>query len=216
MPNSFFHHRRPGVTFVEVLLFVAILSMVAGLVMPLLFNATENRLLQETIGIVEGNGVQILQKIGQEVRQAERILDPAPNITKSVLLLQTASGTTNPTMFGVSSGILLMVHRNEKQTISSSQVAVEDFHIRNTSASDSRQSVYVTFKLIRTIRLSAPHFYTKNFEALITLYPTDILRGGECNDIAPACEGLGIYAWRVCDSPACSSCPTQRISVVCQ
>ncbi|TSC59101.1 MAG: Uncharacterized protein Greene041619_123 [Candidatus Peregrinibacteria bacterium Greene0416_19] len=197
---------RPGVTFIELLLFIAILAMSSVMMLPLLFSGTENRLLQETISLVEHNGTQILQTLGQQVRHAERVIDPSLGGAKTVLALQTSSGATSPTIFGVSSGSFMMIQHTARQVISSPQVAVENFRVTNTSQSGSRQSVKVSFRISRSIRLAATRSYVQDFEALYTLYPRDRPTGGACGTGAcglPGCSDSTHYAWQVCEAGAC-------------
>ncbi len=204
-------NNRPGITLVELIIYLAILILVIGMILPILFSATENRMLQQTIAVVEENGAQIMQNIQLRVRDSERIVSPALGQTGSVLTLQTGSGLTNPTIIGTYSGGLIIVRQTVKQTISSSQVAIQDFIIRNTSTSASRQSVMVSFRVSRTIRLQQPHSYGKKFEGVIDLLPDDTTTGNACACGAPQCPGDGTYAWEVCSGTSCllASTPLQ-------
>ncbi len=199
---------RPGLTLIELLLFVAIFAVVAMSTIPLFFASTEDRLLQQTVSIVEQNGTQILQTIGASVRQSERVILPARQGTGTLLHLQTGSGTSNPTIIGVSSGALIMVQHTDRQVISSTQVAVSNFSVRNTSTSDSRPSIYVRFTLSRTIRLQAPRSYVKTFEGVFTLPPTDLPVGNACGCALPGCGDSQTYVWQVCEAGTCLTAST--------
>lgn len=187
----------------ELLIFLAILSLVIGMILPILFASTENRLLQQTISTVEQNGAQAMQNVGLRVRQAERILSPAMGQTGSVLALQMGSGTVSPTLIGISSGSLIIVQRATRQVISSTQVAVTDFQVRNTSVSADRQSVMITVKVSRSIRLQNPHSYGRVFVGGFNLLPDDVLVGNPCNCGLPECASANSYQWEVCDYPSC-------------
>ena len=200
---------RKGMTLVELLIFLAILGVLASTLLPLLFSTTEDRLLQQTASIVEQNGQQILQTLGYHVRHAEKILDPSMGSTGSVLAVQTGSGTTDPTIFGVSTGVLLLVRSTVKEAVSSTQVAVENFQVYNASPSATRHSVRVRFTLTRTIRLQAPRTYRRRFEAVFTLQPDDIMDGNPCGCAAPGCGVGGVYAWQVCQAGSCFTAQTQ-------
>ncbi len=202
---------RKGMTLVELLIFLAILGVLASTLLPLLFSTTEDRLLQQTASIVEQNGQQILQTIGYHVRHAEKILDPSLGSTGSVLAVQTGSGVTDPTIFGVSTGVLLLVRSTVKEAVSSTQVSVGNFEVYNTSLSASRQSVRVRFSLTRTIRLQAPRTYTRRFEAVFVLQPDDILDGNPCGCAVPGCGAGGVYAWQVCQAGSCLTAETQMV-----
>ncbi|MEK7218379.1 MAG: hypothetical protein AAB728_02845 [Patescibacteria group bacterium] len=200
---------RPGVTLIELLIFVAVFAVVGFTVLPLLFSATENRLLQQTISLVEQNGLQALQQIGR-LGVAEKILDPSPQEEGIVLTLQTGSGATNPTIIGALSGSLVVIRRATKQIITSPQVAVDEFRVWNTSASAQQQSFRVSFRVSRAIRLQTPHVYNRTFEGTFTLPPGDEPQGGTCGGAAcsvPSCVGT-TYAWKVCQDFLCSDAQT--------
>lgn len=199
---------RKGTTLIELLIFIAILAIVSVAVLPLLFAATEDRLLQQTISLVEQNGAQLLQTIGNEARHAERVISPALGATGSILTLQTSSGSTSPTIVGFATGALVLVRRTAKQTLSSTQVAIGDFSVRNTSTSVSRQSVMVSFTVSRTIRLQAPRTFSRTFEALFTLYPDDRPHAEACTCAVPGCAGNGTYVWQVCEMGSCLTAQT--------
>lgn len=199
---------RAGTTMIELIIFMAIIGMVIGAALPLLFSATENRLLQQTISIVEQNGTQVMQNAGIHIRHAERIMSPAMGQTGSVLALQTGSGVTHPTIVGLLSGSIIIVQRSTQETVSSPQVAVQNFIVRNTSVSDAHPSVTISFRVSRTIRLQMPHSYAQDFEATFSLLPDDIEDGG-CECMPPSCLGNNIYAWQVCEDLNCLSASTQ-------
>lgn len=199
---------RPATTFIELLIFMAILGMVIAITLPLLFSATENRLLQTTISIVEQNGAQILGNVSQRIRAGEKIISPAAGQTGSVLVLQTASGATDPTIIGVSSGGIIIIERLTRDTVSTEQVAVTRFIVRNTSTSALRQSVSLSFTVSRTIRLQQPHSYTRSFETTVSLLPADSISGNTCGCVSLGCMGNGTYRWDICESGECLSAET--------
>ena len=200
---------KPGATLVELILFMAIVAAVGIAMLPMLFSATEDRLLQQTVSAVEQNGAQILQTIGYHVHHAERIIAPDRQQTGTLLTLQTSSGTTNPTIIGLNSGALVLIERAIRQDISSSQVAVESFTVQNTSTSDARGSLLVRFTLSRTIRLQAPRRYYQTFEGAFSLYPADDTKGDKCHCAEPGCATASLYVWQVCSTGACETAQTQ-------
>lgn len=193
---------------VELLIFLAILAIVIAVALPIFFSATENRILQQTVAIVEQNGTQILQNAALHIRNAERITSPARGQTGSVLVLQTSSGATDPTIIGISSGTLVLIERAAKQIVSSPQVAIQKFTVRNTSVSDSRPSVQISFTLSRTIRLQQPHSYIRAFETSVSLLPDDVPTGNSCSCLPPSCAANDQYTWRVCEEGTCYAAST--------
>lgn len=200
--------RRPGMTLIELLLFLGILSLVSALTIPILFSATENKLLQQTIAIVEQNGTQVVQNATYAVRHAERILSPLPGQTGSYLALQTGTYDSNPTIIGVNSGTVLIIKRSLQESVSTEQVGVTHFEVRNTSVSADKPSALLTFTVSRTIRLQQPHSYTQTFETLLSLSPNDAPVGAACGCDPPSCQSADVITWQVCGDPACAEVST--------
>lgn len=198
---------RAGTSLIELLIFLGIMAIIVSLTLPMLFMAAENRVLQLTISVVEQNGTQILQNIGLKIRNAEKILSPAPGQTSDVLVLQTGSGTTNPTIVASQSGGIVIIQRSLKETVSNEQVAVNELRIRNTSTSTNAQSIAVSFEVSRTIRLQMPRSYRQRFEAVFGLLPDDA-QTGACNCPPAACVGGSTFEWYVCDTGVCQYAST--------
>ncbi len=186
-------------------MFMAVIAIVAGVVLPLLFAATENRLLQESISVVEHTGTQILENFDKHIRPAQQILDPTPGGQGTVVAVQTGSDDTSPTIFGLASGSIIVIRGTTRTVISSPQVAVSNFRVRNTSTSANSQSLQISFTLSRTIRLEAPHMYSQDFKTLIPLYRNDAPTSAECTCTVPGCIDSEHYAWQVCVSGVCQN-----------
>lgn len=196
---------QAGFTIIELLLFIAISGLMAGTVIPMLMSSTESRQRQDALALAEQNGQQMLQTITTEVRNAERILYPATGSSSIVLSLQTSSGTTTPTIFGISDGALVMIQGRNKRILSSPLVAVTSFGVDNTSVSADRQSIAVTFTVERVIRFRQPLVYSANFDGIINLFPDDELATNDCTCITPYCDssGSGTYIWETCIDNTC-------------
>jgi len=203
-----FLRQRDGTTLVELLLFMTIVALVGASILPIFYASTDNRLLQQTIAIVEQNGTQLLQNVSYRIRNAERVLDPPLGETGSVLALQTGSGAIDPVLIGINSGSLVILRHTTKQYLSASQVALQDFVVRNTSTSTTRNSVMISFRVSRTIRLRAPRTYSKTYTALFTLPPVDSPADSGCSCTPPTCSGTNRYAWDICQEGTCYSAET--------
>ncbi len=199
------HERnRPGVTLLEMLIFVAIMSLMASALLPFLFSVTESRQRQDAIALVEQNGAQTIQAIIQEVQSAERVLDPAPGGTGFILALQTDSGATNPTIIARDSGAIVLVQGHARRILSSDLVGVTHFAVDNTSVAEDRQSIAVSLDMRRVIRLHQPLVYESHFDTVVNLYPDDDVTGNTCGCITPFCDtASGTYVWQVCIDGLC-------------
>lgn len=198
---------RPGTTLVELLIFLAIMAMVVSVTLPMMFIAAENRLLQQTVSVVEQNGTQAIQNVGLKVRNSETIQYPAAGQTASYAVLQTGSGGTNPIIIGIQSGAIVIIQRAIKETITTEQVGINEFRVRNTSTSATSQSIAISFRASRTIRLQQPHSYTQRFDATFGLLPDD-RQTGACNCPAAACIGGTAIQWYTCDTGVCTEATT--------
>lgn len=197
-----------GTSLVELLIFIGILAVVVAMTLPMLFSAAENRLLQQTISVVEHNGTQVLQSVSLKVRNAQRILHPPAGQTGSFLVLQTGSGAMDPIIAGLHSGSIVIVQHMISETISSPQVALTDFVVHNTSTSANRQSVAFSFRVSRTIKLQQPHSYIASYATTVTLLPNDMPGGDVCGCTPPSCFGNDTVGWQVCENFMCLSATT--------
>jgi type II secretory pathway pseudopilin PulG len=202
--SDFGFTRRSGFTMIELIFFVAIFAISMSLMIPFIFQATESRLLQQTVALVEDNGTQVSQKMIYRIRHAEKILAPAIGQTGSVLALQQEADNLNPTIFGVQTGVLLMIEGAIQESVTSTQVAVDEFVVTNTSPSASHPSVTISYSVSRTIRLQAPHSYSRTFDIHVNLFPDNELKGNSCGCTAPSCTN-NVYSWQVCSSSSCSN-----------
>lgn len=202
--NTHLATERKGASIIELMIFIVLAAMMALTILPLLFNATESRQRQDAIALVEQNGAQIMQTITQEIRAAERILDPPTGGTGFIIALQTSSGSTNPTIIARHSGAIMISRGRVRSTLSSDLVGVTHFAIDNTSTAADRQSVTVSLGIRRIIRLHRPLVYTSQFDAVVNLYPDDVIEPKTCTCPAPYCDtGSGTYVWGVCNASVC-------------
>lgn len=202
--NRLFYRQRPGTTLVELMLFSVFFLLSSSAILVMLFSSTEQRARQQAIATVDQNGVQLLQTLGRRIRRAERIIDPPRQNSGSILYLQMAENDENPTIITVGSGALLVAQHNTVRTLSSDQVTVSNLSILNTSVSDDRASVHLSFTLSRSGILPQELEYVRIFETFVVLFPDDDLQGNVCGCIAPVCDS-NTYVWQVCDAETCNN-----------
>ncbi|MCB9807890.1 hypothetical protein H6770_01400 [Candidatus Peribacteria bacterium] len=193
---------RPGTTLVELLLFVAMFAVCAGVVLSFFYSTTEHRVRQQVIMFVEQGGLQLLQTLTHRIRSAETVLDPPPGGTGSFLALQVLDEDVNPTIFTVASGAMIAVQKDAVQYLSRDIVTVTDFFVENTSIDDGKGSVTVRFTINNIIPLPTPTVYERTFETTVTLFPDDEFTE-HCGCVDPACNS-GIYQWEVCNASVCT------------
>lgn len=195
-----------GTTLVELLMFLAFFAVSTGVLTAFFFSTSEQRLRQQGIATVEQSGMQILQTLSTRIRTAERVLDPASGSTGSILALQFAEASLHPTVVGLESGALIVGQAAARQTISSSEVLVEDFVVRTVAVSPSRVSVWIRFTVSRAVPSDSTLRYVRSFETVISLYPDDSEGGNSCSCSSPSCSG-GRYGWEYCVTETCTQSP---------
>lgn len=203
--NLFLHCRRPGVTLVELLLFLAFFAVVGGTVVSILFATSDQRSRQQTISSVERTGLQALQGLRWRIEHAERVLDPPRGYSGSVLALQMTSESDHPLIIALESGSLLMVLRETKTTLTPAGMTASHLVIHNPSPSDARPNVVLSFDLAARfiIPSSAAPEYRQHFEMAVSLLPEDMPAGNACGCAVPFCQD-GAYQWQICTTDVCS------------
>lgn len=197
-------HASPGLSLVELLIFVGLLAMTMGAVLAFSVMTADSRARQQTAADVEQNIIQLQQFLETEVRHAERITMPARGESGSLLVLQSGYGESNPVIIATQSGMLLLVRKDEEYVISPPEVTVSDMRVFNTSPSDDRQSLAVRFTVSRVIPLPVPLTYSRTQTVGLTVYPDDYITGSVCNCGAPRCDN-DRYEWEYCESSVCTA-----------
>lgn len=192
-------HWHPGLSLVEVVLFIALVSIISIVAIPLLVQTYESHKRQKAIFEVETNAAQVMQVLTRDIRNAERILDPKLSETGAVLALQTDSLLTNPTLFSVGSGALYRIEGSDARALTSPTVTVSNFVATNTSTTKDRQSTRVSF----VITYAYPA-YTGSFLMTASLFPDDVVEGLSCVCSSPNCNtSSNQYEWGSCQSGSC-------------
>lgn len=198
------HRFRPGFTIAEMVLFIGLTGMMAGTLLPFIINSSRARQRQDAIALVEQSGVQVMQSITEEIREAEGVLDPPKGGTGFILALKTADPETNPTIIALHSGAIILVEGRTRRTLTPSLVGVTHFLVDNTSSTATRENVTIALGLERTIRILQPTSYTSFFEKVINLSPDDVEAETECDCVTPFCDNdTKIYTWQVCRNNLC-------------
>ena len=193
---------RRGATLVELLLFLAFFSLSTGVLTSFFLMTSEQRVHQQTIVTVEQSGVQILQTLGMRIRSAERVLVPVAGSSGTLLALQLSDAALHPTIVGLSGSALYVGEENALKRISSTDVAIGNLVVRNTSVATDHPSVLIQFSVSRYVPLSNPIEYTRQFEALIPLFE-DSVDNAPCSCAVPACVA-GRFEWQYCLEDVCT------------
>lgn len=198
---------RPGVTLVELLLYVGLLAFIGIAVIQLLFLGIDGQVRQQTVASLEQDRLQITQLLGYHIRHAERILSPERGTSGAVLIVQTASDDTSPLVIGMISGALLLTQKTNEMMLNNAHVVVSDLRVWNTSPSDDRPSLRLVMRLEETSPLPTLPSKAQTVDLAFTLLPDDEPQSDTCGGVAcasPRCDGRGRVAWDVCDGGVCT------------
>jgi len=198
---------RPGVTFIELLLFLGFFALCAGVLMTVLVFSQEARVRQQTIVAVEQEGAQLLQMLSRRIHNAESILGPAEGSSGSILALQLADEEFNPTIITVQSGSVLVVEHDSARSISPQGLAITSLYFENTSTGAGQQSVRMSFTASRQMALPIGSSYTRRFSLSAPLFPDDDWIGDDCGCSFPSCQ-QDVYRWQVCEEETCLDATT--------
>lgn len=151
---------KPGFTLIELMLYVAISSVILLVISMFLSTLLEARVKNQTIAEVEQQGIQLMQIITQTVRQAESINYPPISTSGSSLSLNTSVASSTPSIFDLSAGVLRIKEgTNLAIPLTNSKVIVSDLIFSNLSRSASPGIIRVSFT-ISAVNLSGRNEYS--------------------------------------------------------
>jgi type II secretory pathway pseudopilin PulG len=98
--------RRRGFTLVELLLYVAVSSIILFVLSGFLLIMLQARVKNQTIAEVEQQGTMVMRQIAQTVQNATGIVSPSAGAVASSLTLDVTDSLKTPTIFSSSGGVL--------------------------------------------------------------------------------------------------------------
>ena len=147
-PTSYNLQANQGFTLIELLLYVAISSVILLVISLFLQTLLESRIKNQTIAEVEQQGLQVMQIITQAARNAEAITSPALGASASTLSLDVITGTNDPTMFDVSSGIMRITEgAGSAVSLTNSRITASSLSFSNLSRASTPGTVRIQFTL---------------------------------------------------------------------
>lgn len=146
--NSLLMRREPrqGFTLIELLLYVAIASMILLAVTLFLPTLLDARVKNQTIAEVEQQGLQVMQRITQTLRNAEVLTAPTAGATGTTLSVDTITASNNPTVFDLSGGVLYITEgAGTPVPLTNNRVTVSGLTFRNLSRTNTPGVIHVEF-----------------------------------------------------------------------
>lgn len=206
-----FRH-RPGVTLVELMLFVSLMAVASGAILGFLFLTADARVRQSARADVQQVAVQLQQMLTHEFRAAEAVLLPARTATGTALALQVNAQDGSPLIFTVISGSLLAIRGSNTSVLTPSDITAANMLVTNLSATDDAPSLRFRLELQKRVPLLQVEYARETVELFVTPLPTHNPVGDDCGCTAPVCVS-GNMQWETCLSGGCVA--VENIPVSC-
>jgi len=141
-------HHNSGFTIIELLLYVAISSIILLVTSLFLSTLLEARVKNQIIAEVEQQGVQVMQIITQTIRNAELVNSPANGASGSSLSLNTSLASTTPSIFDLSAGVVrIKENGNSVINLTNSKVSVSNLSFYNLSRPGTPGVIKISFTI---------------------------------------------------------------------
>ena len=154
-----------GFTLVELLLYVAMTTIMVGTISVFLFIILQVRVKNQVINEVEQQGQQVVQRINQVVRNATGITVPSIGVSGASTTLTVTPAGNSPTVFDLSTGALRITEgAGSPIVLTNARVTVSALTFTNTSRSAISKDLRVTFTLTAVNSSGRNEYdYTKTF-----------------------------------------------------
>ena len=157
--------KNSGFTLIELVLYVAIASIVLGAFLTVYTSVYQLRQKNQAVSEVEQQGQQVMQQISQTLRNAAAVTSPATGASSSALTLQTYSSGTNPTILSLSSGAVMDLEGTSSAvSLSSAKITVSSLSFQNLTRSGTHGIIKISFTVTsKNLTGRTENSFTKNF-----------------------------------------------------
>ena len=163
--------QQRGFTLIEMLLYIAILAIVAVTISSFIFMVYTSRIKTSTISEVEQQGEQTMSLITQNIRNSSSITSPVAGVSASSLTLVEYNGTLSPTVLN-QSGNVIQIKEGAGAVVAlcSNRVVVSGLSFQNISNSGSHGMVRIQFTLTHINSSNRNEYtYSKTFTSTASL-----------------------------------------------
>jgi Tfp pilus assembly protein PilW len=137
-----------GFTLVELLLYVALTTIMAATVSTFVFLTLQARVKSQVTTEVEQQGMQVMQLVTQIVRNATGITTPPIGTSGSVATVTVLNIASSPTTFDLAAGTLRITEgANAPVALTNTRVTASGLTFTNVSRSASSRTMRVQFTL---------------------------------------------------------------------
>ena len=131
-----------GVSLIELLLYISVLSVVLLSLSLFLTFLVSSRIKNQSIGDVNQQGLQVMQLVTQTIRNAKTIDFPTIGATSTSLSMTMFDPFLSPTVFDIASGTVRITEgSNATISLTNSHITVSSFIFQNISSTSSTDRV---------------------------------------------------------------------------
>lgn len=138
-----------GFTLIELLLYVGICALALSALFGLLSFVIGARVRMESMAEVDEQGVQIMQSVLQEMRNAEAVTSPTLGNSASSVTLDVVDASRDPVTFSLSGDALVATENGVSTTLTNSLVTISGFTVQNLGQTGTAGVLQVTFTVTR-------------------------------------------------------------------
>jgi Tfp pilus assembly protein PilW len=164
---------KKGFTLVELLLYVALTTIMVGTTSVFLFITLQVRVKNQVITEVEQQGQQAMQRITQVIRNATDITTPAQGVSGASATLVVVPAGNSPTIFDLSAGALRIKEgAGAAVVLTNARVTASALNFTNLSRSASSHDIRVQFTLTAVNSSGRSEYdFTKTFTTTAHVRP---------------------------------------------
>jgi len=153
-----------GFTLVETLIYVAIFSMLMGAIFSFIGTLHTSRTHNQLILEVNDQGSRITRVITSAIHNASAINSPNVSSTATILSLEMASSTINPTVFSVGGDGTLYITEGSQDAVplTNNKVSISNLVFENYSKPVTPGIIKFSF-LIGNMATTSSDLYSNNF-----------------------------------------------------
>lgn len=143
---------KPGVTLIELLLYIAIFSLIISTVVGVALSALGSRARNNAVIEVDYQGARAISMMTSTIRSSQGINSPALGVSSGSLSLLSNQVASNPVVYSAisQSGVSRLIYtegNNPSISLTNNKVSVVDMSFNNSTALDGKQSIQVTLTL---------------------------------------------------------------------
>lgn len=162
-------YKAKGFTLIELMLYIAISSIIILGVSATASILFSSRIKTQSVLEVEQQGQLVMEIMGQTIRNADDIVYPSLSTASSSLSVSFTAGTSTPTLFYISGGILkIKKSTNTESDLTNDRVVVSNLKVHNLSRTATPGILSISFN-IKYNNLSSLNEYDYNRDFVISV-----------------------------------------------